>query len=92
MTLGDRGLEARGDALAHHRHHRRAADEHDTREPASREAMGRHQAQADVDRAIDERRAQPLDGLARQLEIDLDLAAVDHERLRERDLRSPVAR
>ena len=58
---------------------------------AGREAVRGEQARADVDRAIDERRAQPLERVARRAHVDVDRAAVDLERAGQRE-RAPRRR
>ncbi len=93
VALGDRRLEPRGDALAHHRHHRRAADEHELARagPGARPLRG-EQAEADLERAIDQRRAQ-RSTVARVSSRSTSTSWPSIEqRLRERDLGLVAAR
>ena len=80
MAGGDPGLQRVLDRAPHHRHQRRAADEHDARQLIDTQPVLAEQPQADVDGALHERRAQLLERRAIERHVHLDLAAVDHQR------------
>jgi len=83
--LAEWSQERGGHALAQDRHDGRTTDQNDPRQRLGLEAVVHQEAQADVDRAVHQWHAEPIESGAGDLHVHIDRCSVNVERGRDRE-------